>query len=112
MFNVSHSFRAIGARIKVVERAGPYTLDVGRDRTGEFFELTAGRDAPAFQVLQAVPDERHLLLFASDGQRFLCGHDERHWFVAGIRDRISTVRQARESLLPDALRGAVEPQAL
>lgn len=107
MTHLTSSFRAIGARIKVRERDGPYTLDVSRDRGGEFFELAAGRDAPAFHVLHTAPRERHLLLFAADGQRFLCGHDERHWFVAGIRDRISTVTEARVSLLPAALRGAV-----
>ena len=107
MFNLTDSFRTIGARIKVHEGRGPYALDVGHDRAGEYFELLAGRDRPAFHVLQVVPNERHLLMFASDGQRFLCGHDERHLFVAGIRDRVSTVRQARESLLPEALRGAV-----
>ena len=104
MIELAKSFRIIGARFKVSERNGPYALDVGSDRAGEYFELAGGRDRPAFQVLQAVPSERHLLLFAADGQRFLCGHDERHWFVAGIRDRISTVRAARASLLPDALR--------
>lgn len=107
MFNLIDSFRTIGARIKARERGGPYTLDVSHDRAGEYFELSADRDRPAFHVLQVARDERHLLLFASDRQRFLCGHDERHWFVAGIRDRVSTVRQARESLLPEALRGAV-----
>ena len=104
MIELAKSFRVIGARFKVRERNGPYARDVGSDRAGEYFELAGGRDRPVSQVLQAVPSERHLLLFAADGQRFLCGHDERHWFVAGIRDRISTVRAARESLLPDALR--------
>jgi hypothetical protein len=70
-------------------------------------EAPFGRDAPTFHVLQAAPSERHLLLFASDGQRFLCGHDERHLFVAAIGDRVSTIREALISLLPHGLRGAV-----
>jgi hypothetical protein len=107
MSDLAYSFTSIGARLKVREARGIYALDVGRDRGGEFFDLAAGRDAPAFRVLQTAPSERHLLLFASDGQRFLCGHDERHWFVGGIRHRVSTVTEARRSLLPDGLRSLV-----
>jgi hypothetical protein len=39
--------------------------------------------------------------------RFLCGHDERHWFVAGIADPAATVRDAKLSLAPAAIREAV-----
>ncbi len=37
-------------------------------------------------------------------ERFLCGHDERHWFVAAIAERVTTVRDAKASLLPPGLR--------
>jgi hypothetical protein len=45
------------------------------------------------------------LLLVRDGKdksKFLCGHDERHWFVAGIPESapVGTVRQAKEALKP------------
>ncbi len=106
-------FEAIGARVKFVEftdlmgrpvhDSDEYRIDIKTDRRGEYFELALADKAPEFEVLQTVPKERHLLLYARDGRRFLCGHDERHWFVAAIGDRVSTVRAAKESLLPSAL---------
>jgi hypothetical protein len=38
--------------------------------------------------------------------KFLCGHDERHWFVAGVPDgaSASTVVTAKEALKPDLVR--------
>ena len=40
--------------------------------------------------------------------KFLCGHDERHWFVAGIPETapVGTVRQAEEALKPVEVRQA------
>jgi hypothetical protein len=32
-------------------------------------------------------------------RKFLCGHDERHWFVAEV-PRGTTVREAKEALKP------------
>src|SRR5262249_8677602 len=39
---------------------------------------------------------------------FLCGHDERHWFVAGVPESapVGTVRQAKEALKPAEVRTA------
>ncbi len=100
-------FDRIGARIRV---HGPrrwqqddYQIDVGSDRAGEFFDFFVRRTVQ-FQLLQSRADQRHLLLLASDGKRFLCGHDERHWFVAGITDRVSTIAAAKESLMPAEVR--------
>jgi len=107
----------MGARLKVLtindtdrrwrRRRPPdgYTLDVETDRHGEYFVLYHHEgEAPDVGVLQVRPGDRHLLLYADDGNRFLCGHDERHWFVAGIRDRVSTVRDAKRSLMPEPVR--------
>ncbi len=103
-------FNKIGARIKV---HGPrrwqrddYQIDISSDQKGEFFDLAVLRPV-RFQLLQSREDQRHLLLLDSDGKRFLCGHDERHWFVAGIADRVSTVMAAKESLMPAAVREMV-----
>lgn len=40
------------------------------------------------------------MLYSLDGQRFLCGHDERHWFVAAVEDRVSTVYDSKRSIMP------------
>ena len=85
-----------------------FTIDVLRDRCGEYFDIVLGEEAPDMEVLQVVPEDRHLLLYSRDGQRFLCGHDERHWFVAAVGDRVSTVRDAKRSLVPVGLRDIVE----
>jgi len=39
--------------------------------------------------------------------RFLCGYRERHWFVAGLAEPATTVRDAKLSLAPAAIREAV-----
>lgn len=91
----------------------PYDLDVRRDRRhGEHYLLRVSPAAGAeFRVLQANTPARHLLLHAlsaadTRGERFLCGHDERHWFVAGIPAAVTTVTDARRALLPRELQDA------
>ncbi len=112
-------FARIGARLKVADRPsgrgralGAVSLDVKADRKGEFFEIaypaTAGAEVA---VLDVQPADRHLLLLVREGQdkgKFLCGHDERHWFVAGIPEsaRVGTVRQAKEALKPAEVQNA------
>jgi hypothetical protein len=106
-------FARIGARLKVVDRpprrmhlAGPFALDVRDDRKGEFFEFLLLPDsAVEVAVLDIQPADRHLLLLVREEggkHKFLCGHDERHWFVAGIPETapVGTVRQAKEALKP------------
>jgi hypothetical protein len=112
-------FTRIGARLKVADRAsrrsrmaGAISLDVLSDRCGEFFEIVRqpGVDAE-IAVLDVQPADRHLLLLVREGKdksKFLCGHDERHWFVAGIPESapVGTVRQAKEALKPAEVRTA------
>jgi hypothetical protein len=112
-------FDRIGARLKVADRpprfartAGAVSLDVRSDRRGEFFEIAVRADAPAdVAVLDFRPADRHLLLLVREGgekSKFLCGHDERHWFVAGIPEAapVGTVAQAVEALKPAEVRAA------
>src|SRR5881397_1631025 len=112
-------FARIGARLKVADRpsrrnrtAGVISLDVQADRKGEFFEIVCQTDAEAeIAVLDVQPADRHLLLLVREGKdksKFLCGHDERHWFVAGIPEAapVGTVRQAKEALKPAEVRTA------
>jgi hypothetical protein len=118
-------FARIGARLKVADRpsrlsrmAGVLSLDVQTDRQGEFFEIVrpAGADAEV-AVLDAQPADRHLLLLVREGKgkgKFLCGHDERHWFVAGIPEAapVGTVKQAKEALKPAEVQAAQARKAL
>ncbi len=112
-------FARIGARLKVADRpsrrgrtSGAVSLDVQSDRKGEFFEIVRPPGAEAeIAVLDVQPADRHLLLLVREGQdkgKFLCGHDERHWFVAGIPESapVGTVRQAKEALKPAEVRAA------
>ncbi len=110
-------FARIGARLKVIDlpsrRARPtsiVSLDVGVDRRGEYFEIARPPEADAeIAVLDVQPADRHLLLLVRDGaekSKFLCGHDERHWFVAAVPESapVGTVRQAKEALKPVEVR--------
>jgi hypothetical protein len=118
-------FARIGARLKVTDRptrrfgpAGVISLDVQTDRKGEFFELARQTDAEvAVEVLDVQRAERHLLLMVREGtdkSKYLCGHDERHWFVAALPDRapVGTIRQAKEALKPTEVRNAQARQRL
>ena len=101
-------FARIGARLKVADRpsrrsrtSGAISLDMQADRKGEFFEIIRQPGAEVeVAVLDVQPADRHLLLLVREGQdksKFLCGHDERHWFVAGIPETapVGTVQQAK-----------------
>ena len=113
-------FVRIGARVKVADRVGRnrraggagVALDVRSDRIGEFFEVIGRPDAEArVEVLDVQPADRHLLLMVRERDakhKFLCGHDERHWFVAAIPESapVGTVRAAKEALKPTEVRTA------
>jgi hypothetical protein len=106
-------FAKIGASLKVepVSTWGSaFTLDVRATRREEYFLLRVGPALAAeaeFIPLNVAPRLRHLLLMSVvPGDRpgkFLCGHDERHWFVAGV-GAVSTVRDALDSLKPPTAR--------
>jgi hypothetical protein len=118
-------FARIGARLKVADRPsrrfqtpGSVSLDVRADRRGEFFAITrqAGAEVEV-AVLDLQPRDRHLLLLVrEDGEKhkLLCGHDERHWFVAAIPESapVGTVRQAKEALKPADVQAAQARQGL
>lgn len=111
--NLISKFARIDARVKIAEStrrllpgARAVALDVLSDRHGEFFDITCrGGDGVELVVMDVQPAGRHLLLLVRDNgekQKFLCGHDERHWFVAAIPEAapVGTVRQAMEALKP------------
>jgi hypothetical protein len=112
--SLERHFAGIGARLEVRhEAAVDYRFDVIRDRRGERFELRGSRLDDL--VAQHVDKRgRHILVCGverggarSRVSRFLCGYDERHWFVAGVADPVATVRDAKLSLAPAAIRDAV-----
>jgi hypothetical protein len=119
-------FERIGARVKVANRPsggvrrfeGVVSFDIKVDRDGEYFEVIQ-RPAtdPEVNVIDVQPADRHLLLLvrsAGEKQKYLCGHDERHWFVAAIPESapVGTVRQAKEALKPAEVRAAQGRQGL
>jgi hypothetical protein len=112
---IEAQFSAMGARFRTrivpENRRGQsdYAMDIQRDRRGELFELRVPdslSDQLEVNVLQVCPHERHLLLLVRRDRpertldRFLCGHDEREWFIAAVPGRVSSVAQAMESLKP------------
>jgi hypothetical protein len=133
---IETKFQRMGARVKVTAlpewalRQQPRRLRWGRqpevplairvdirlDNGGEYFDVRHRNDVDV-RVLDVRPADRHLLLMASErsgGQetksRFLCGHDERSWFVAAVPEQAhaSSVQGAKDALKPrevwDAIR--------
>jgi len=109
---VVSAFEKIGARATIqpmtrqlFQRHGtPFVIDVRRRGDGETFEILKTRNV-RLRVLDSMARHHHLLLAASlgsDEDRFLCGHDEQHWFVAGLREQTTAanVRAAMDSLKP------------
>ena len=107
-------FSQMGARAKVFEIAAPTWrqrpgIDIGMDKSGEFFDIKiAVDDEVSYEVVDLNKNMRHLLLMArrSTGkEKFLCGHDERHWFVCAVPGKsITKVENAMEALQPAFVR--------
>jgi len=127
--HIESKFASMGARLKVREIASrwrqgdrswiepkDFAMDLRRDSNGQFFELrvpTHLSESLDVAVMQAEPKQRHLLLavrqVGTDAKldRFLCGHDEREWFVAAVPGGASSVRQAMDVLQPQDVRAAL-----
>lgn len=121
-------FERIGAKIEInlVPKTNSrwqrsftnYNIDVIEEKNNERFLLNVEKKIENdlfFAPLDVQKKQRHLLLFVNNPltdnerlvkQKFLCGHDERHWFVAGIRAGATNVRTAMESLKPPAARAS------
>lgn len=88
-------------------RGQPLTIDIRSDGEGEFFEVRLRPSAHVdLEVVDLRRRERHLLLRARQrgmNHFYLCGHDERHWFVAAIPELTGEpngVAGAMEALKP------------
>lgn len=124
---LQHHFARIGATLQVTVipeghrrfwwREEPdFALDIVQTKRGEAFDLTVQENALdklEFQAVDMRPKDRHLLLMArredprgfQTKDKFLCGHDERHWFVAAVPGvGVANVKDAMEALKPDAVR--------
>jgi hypothetical protein len=119
---IANQFVRMGARFRIVRpenlpwnrRRTDYALDIVSDKWGQLFEmqLSAERETQcAMNVLQCDRHDRHLLLLVKTptaNDRFLCGHDEREWFVAAVPGGASSVTQAKLALLPAEVREAAD----
>jgi hypothetical protein len=96
------------------ERREPFRIDVQRDNYGEYYDLRQGRDV-RIEIPDCVPSDRHLVLLVHRGdwgqtQTYLCGRDERSWFVAAIPEAANArdVQAAKDARKPpevwDAMR--------
>lgn len=119
-------FARIGARLRLTperrtRQNSAVRIDVEKDRHGETFDIRFDAAAPPDLIpVDVRPERRHLLLLLREQpvdrphlplvkSRFLCGHDERHWFVAGVPEAVrgvSSVRTAMDALKPVAVRAA------
>ena len=107
-------FERMGARVKLHNsfsrnRSG---IDIRSDKRGEYFDIgVEATDRVEYEVVDIRPRLKHLLLMArrdNGKQKFLCGHDERHWFVCAVPGAsVSNVIAAMEALQPLEVRTAV-----
>lgn len=111
-------FQRIGAHAEIQIDSGqrrirPLAIDVLQRGKQEVFQIMLNSNADIdLKVIDTQPKLRHLLLMSeqADGKhKFLCGHDERHWFVAGVPEQssVSNVRTAFEALKPQSVQGAL-----
>jgi hypothetical protein len=125
--SIEESFQYIGARAKVVrvpiqwqQLDTPVRIDIGRDAAGEYFQIDRMWNA-RLSVADADAQDRHLLLLVEECYRFhdrfslfLCGHDEKAWFVAAIPDakKVASVADAKDALKPQEVWEEIHEQYL
>jgi hypothetical protein len=115
---LSRHFARLGARFLLNHSPTPrgWALDVVRDEEGPAFELRAGEMILTdIEVIVSNVDRttRHLLLLVRERadaplHRYLCGHDERDWFLATVPGGVTTVAQALQALKPEPVLQAQE----
>ncbi|TWT36627.1 hypothetical protein KOR34_15600 [Posidoniimonas corsicana] len=106
------AFEALGAEAAIETRGNRFEIDVREISGAEGFALTyPWSDVITTEVMDIKPRLRHLVLDVTGWRlpisgRYLCGHDEQHWFVASLpfNRRTATVRGAMEALKPDIVR--------
>ena len=109
---IQEAFGVIGADALVETVGNVFEIDILQTQNREVFQLKYPRsDVITAEAIDIKPKQRHLVLDVFGWRlpisgRYLCGHDERHWFVAGLPfdRRTATVRGAMESLKPEVVR--------
>lgn len=110
MTNFQKFFKKIGADVSVSKSKTGFTIDVEKGK----FLINASDDVDV-AVIDVDASDRHLLInvtetskvgirgnkIAIDKYKFLCGHDERDWFIASISARVKNVEEAKQSLKPN-----------
>jgi hypothetical protein len=96
---------------------GMFSLDIQNDRKGEYFLVNIPESKNLeLDVLDVQVKMRHLLLMArQDGNKdkFLCGHDERHWFTCAVPcASVSNVLTAMNDLRPTDVRESLRFNSL
>ena len=117
-------FERMGVKFQYVERkTDGFSIDVRKIKGGEeCFILEANPNVEAL-VIQVQPEDRHLLLQVSEPparlhaepkkHKFLCGHDERAWFVAAVPGMsVRDVHTAKEALKPTVVKASQEAVGL
>src|SRR2546430_2224882 len=105
---IERHFARIGVEAVLVEGEA-ISIDVRRRAKDELFVL-AMPHAAEVKLLGADRADRHLLLLVDHRgtkSRFLCGHDERHWFVAAIPEDergVTDIAKAKAALQPALVR--------
>ena len=109
--SLQRHFGRIGARVKVGEAAAApgrrqnIEIDIGADAKGEYFDIKWNPVEDAdLVVVNVEPKMKHLLLMArgiAGNEKFLCGQDERHWFVCAVPNGgVTNVKTAFDALQP------------
>jgi len=115
--HIERAFAELGARFRIEPQTqarrgnapADYSMDIASDRLGQYFQLRVRpeiRSTLEVEVLQKSKPERHLLMLVKqrklveEKNRFLCGFDEREWFVAATPGKASNLDAAREALKP------------
>lgn len=118
--SVQTQFDQIGARLKIhplrtFDRTN-FVINILRDEGGEYFDIRKDNSVQ-LEVINSDRKDRHLLLMTKqpaerlgifEKAKFLCGHDERHWFTAAIPEglKVSTVQDAKQALKPQEILAA------
>src|SRR5688572_1253427 len=110
--NIREAFEAIGAQLEIANRGNVFSIDIGRRNSREVYRIGyPTSDSVVAEALDVKPALQHLVLDVSGWRlpisgRFLCGHDEQHWFVASLplHRRTITVHGAMEALKPAVVR--------
>src|SRR5215467_11305858 len=127
---LAKQFGRIGAELEVeeitkraarfgVRRDPGFRIDVQMRDKREVFVMQTEPGVHSIQVVDVQPADRHLLLhvettgrrdrdgirrFVDNANKFLCGHDERHLFVAGVPTQARNVVHAKDLLMPPEIR--------